>query len=141
MAKERNANVVFANRVDAPFWQGLAEGVVKIQHCMDCQNWIWPAEWRCGTCGSFELRWEEINPEGTVYAWNRTYYPFVQAYADLVPYVNIFVELPHAGNRRLLGLLLKPDDDVRIGAPVVPVIEPPSKRTRDLYALRWRLRG
>ena len=74
-----------------------------------------------------------------VYAWERTHYPFVPAFKDLLPYVNVLVELPHAGERRFIGLLVGGDEGVKIGAKVVADIQPPSERTKNLPALFWRL--
>lgn len=140
MTIERNRNVVFDRRVDAPYWEGLAQGILKIQRCVNCAEWIWPAEHRCGGCGSFELRWQALDPvEGRVYSWTRTHYPFVPAYTDLIPYINVLVELPDAGGRRMVGLLTDRVERVRIGDRVSPVFEASQPRTRDLPALRWRL--
>jgi uncharacterized protein len=137
---DRNANVVFENRIDAPFWAGLADNEIRVQRCTGCGYWIWPAEWRCAACGSFELTWEAVEHTGVIYSWTRTHYPFVARYADLLPYVNVLVALPQAGGRRLVGLLIDGDDGLRIGAAVDAVIEAPSERTLNLHAIRWRLR-
>jgi hypothetical protein len=59
--------------------------------------------------------------------------------ANLVPYVNVLVELPHAGNRRLLGLLVGDDAGLAIGAEVVGVIQKPSTLTNNHAVLRWEL--
>jgi uncharacterized protein len=139
LAVDRNQNRVFGDRVDFPFWDGLARGRIQIQRCNQCARWIWPAEWRCGQCGSFELHWEETPGTGTVYAWERTHYPFMPSFADLIPYVTVLVELPQAGNRRLFGLLVGSEDGLRIGAPVEAAIQPASERTKSLSALWWRL--
>jgi uncharacterized OB-fold protein len=85
------------------------------------------------------MEWKRIDANGTVYSWCRTHYPFSTAYADLVPYVNVLVELPAAGGRRVLGLLIGDQDGLKIGAAVSPVIEQASARTRGLPALRWQL--
>jgi len=141
MAMDRNYNVVFENRVDFPFWEGLGQGVVRMQRCDKCSKWIWPAEWRCGECGSWDLHWEEVEGTGTVNAWERTHYNFVPAFKDMLPYVNVLVELPHAGKVKLVGVLLEPSAGVKIGAPVIADIQPASEKTHNLPALWWRLAG
>jgi uncharacterized OB-fold protein len=141
MTVHRDSSVDFDSRVDAPHWHGLAEGELRIQRCPDCKEWHWPADWRCWNCGSFDLAWEAVDPVGTVFSWERTHYPFSPAYADLIPYVNLLVELPQAGGRRLVGLLVGTDDGLRIGAPVEGFIEAPSERSMNLYVMRWRLVG
>lgn len=139
MTTHRDASADFDSRVDAPHWKGFAEGELRIQRCDSCREWLWPADWRCWKCGSWDLGWEPVEPKGTVYSWIRTHYPFAPAYADLLPYVNVLVELPGAGGRRLLGLLIDGEEGLRIGARVEGVIEQPSERTLDLHAMRWRL--
>jgi uncharacterized OB-fold protein len=139
MTVHRDASVDFDSRVDAPHWHGLAAGEVRIQRCPRCKEWHWPADWRCWRCGSFELGWEAVEPVGRVFSWERTHYPFSPAYADLIPYVNVLVELSKAGNRRLIGLLVGSEDGIRIAAPVEGFIEEPSERSMNLHVLRWRL--
>ncbi|MFZ0713784.1 Zn-ribbon domain-containing OB-fold protein [Mycobacterium sp.] len=125
--------------VDQPYWDALRANEVRLPQCARCASWIWPAGWRCGECGSYEMEWKRIDAYGTVYSWCRTHYAFSTAYADLVPYVNVLVELPAAGHRRVLGLMIGDQDGLKIGAAVSPVIEQASARTRGLPALRWQL--
>jgi uncharacterized OB-fold protein len=139
MAKDRNFHADFDRRVDAPYWHGLRRGELVVERCTGCRTWIWPAEWRCGECGSFELGWESVEPTGTVYSWTRTHYPFDPSHADLIPYVHVLVALTEAGGRRLLGILTGDQTGLRIGATVRGYVEPPSARTLDLPALRWEL--
>jgi uncharacterized OB-fold protein len=138
---DRNYNVSFESRVDFPFWNGLGKDEIRIQRCDKCLCWTWPAEWRCRQCGSWDLHWEAVQGAGVIYAWERTHYPFMPSFSDLLPYVNVLVELPHAGNRRLLGLLIGSVDSVRIGARVEAEIQRATPRTKNLPALFWRLAG
>ncbi|SHH05057.1 Uncharacterized OB-fold protein, contains Zn-ribbon domain [Jatrophihabitans endophyticus] len=143
MATERDQVDPFDQRVDFPFWDGLGRGELRVQRCVACRAWRWPADWRCPECGSYDLGWEVVEATGTVYSWTRTRQAFVPAFADLVPYVNVLVELPQAGGARLLGLLVGNADerDVRIGASVIGHVAAPSERTLDLPALQWTLAG
>lgn len=137
---DRNHNEVFEDRVDFPFWDGLNAGVIRMQRCTGCERWIWPAEWRCGKCGSYELEWQEVPGEGIVYGWGRTHYPFAPEFNDMRPYTNVLVELPAAGGRRVFGVLLDAPETVRVGDQVIADIQPPSSRTQNLPALWWRLK-
>jgi uncharacterized OB-fold protein len=139
MANERDHVHPFEARVDYTYWAGLAEDELRIQRCERCQAWRWPADWRCPDCGSYDLGWEAIGARGTVFSWIRTRQPLVPAYADLVPYVNVLVELPQAGGARLLGLLVGDTSTVRVGASVVGRFQPPTSRTIDLPVVVWSL--
>ena len=74
-----------------------------------------------------------------IYAWERTHYPFSRNFKDMLPFVTVLVELPHAGKKRMVGLLLGDSSNVKIGAKVKPDIQAPSERTHNLPALWWRL--
>jgi uncharacterized protein len=141
VSHERDHVDPFTGRVDFPYWDGLARGELRIQRCEQCRAWRWPAEWRCPGCGSYELGWEQVEPTGIVYSWVRTHMPFVATYADLVPYVNVLVELQQAGGARLMGLLTGDEDGIRIGAPVTGTFQSASPRTLDLAVLTWSLNG
>lgn len=108
-----------ADGVDAPYWEGLARGVLLLQRCPACSAWVWGPQWTCPTCQNPSLQWEEVEMVGSVYSWTRTWQPFAPEFAGELPYVSVLVELPNAGARRLLGLLLgDPTVDPRIGEPV-----------------------
>lgn len=138
MTSERNAAAEFSWRVDAPYWDGLGEGVLRVQRCARCDGWQWPADWRCPGCGSYELVWPEVEPRGRIYSWIRTHHPFVPGYADLLPYVTVLAELPAAGGARMMGLLRTGEQDPRIGDPVVGEFAAAAPETLDLPVLHWR---
>ncbi|NED69499.1 DNA-binding protein, partial [Streptomyces sp. SID10244] len=119
---------------------GLRNGELTLQRCTSCRRWIWGPQWICGNCHTFDPGWETVEPEGIVYAWSRSHYPFISELADRVPYVTALVELPQAGGRRVLGILVGDDTDaVRIGDRVVGHIELDEGATWPL--LRWRRAG
>ncbi|MGW5518267.1 Zn-ribbon domain-containing OB-fold protein [Nocardia africana] len=123
--------------LDRPYWDGLVAGELRLQHCGHCGEWIWGPQWICASCHSFDPDWEQVEPVGTVYSWARSHYPFITELADRVPYVTVLVELPGAGNRRVLGLLVDEEtDSVRVGDPVVGRIELDPGAKWPL--LRWR---
>ena len=126
---------------DDHYWQALEEGRFELPRCSGCARWMWPAHWRCGECGSWDLDWVETEPKGTVYSWTRTYLSFdrVRERAAMVPYVLVLCELPHAGNRRVLGVLKGDERDLRVGAPVHGVIDPPAPESKGYATIRWVL--
>lgn len=86
-----------------------------------------------------KLGGKEREPLGTVYSHAVTHQAFVSSFADLVPYTQVLVELPHCDGRRLFGLLDGPSDGLAIGRAVEGIILAPTDRTLGLASLVWRL--
>jgi uncharacterized OB-fold protein len=125
--------------LDEPFWIALQRGAVALQRCEGCGTWIWGPQWLCPNCHRFDPAWVEVEPRGRIFSWTRTWQGFAPEFADVLPYVTVLVELPEAGNRRLLGILLDADEaEPAIGQEVEGVIQPPSERTSGMPVLRWR---
>ncbi len=123
--------------VDAPYWDGLKVGELRIQRCGECARWIWGAQPMCPACHTFDPGWEAVEPSGVVFAWTRTWRQFHPT-AE-VPYVTVLVELPQAGGRRILGLYTGEGDPV-IGARVRGEFEPAPDST-SWPLIRWREDG
>ncbi len=126
---------------DQPHWDGLREGVLRIQRCGECLCWIWSPRPICPTCHSFDTRWEAVQASGTIYSWTRTWQPFTPESTGHLPYVVVLVELPEAGGSRVVGVLADADGVTpTIGAAVRGTIEaPPDDEHWPL--LRWHLEG
>jgi uncharacterized OB-fold protein len=111
--------------LDAPYWDGVTRGELRVQRCRACRAWQWGPEWICHACLSFDLGWETVAGQGTIYSWERVWHPVHPALEDAGPYVVVLVELPHAGNVRMIGNLLgDPTQAVTVGAAVEAVFEP-----------------
>lgn len=123
--------------LDAPHWEGLRAGELRIQRCTRCRAWVWAPRPICPDCHSFTPGWESVDQTGTVYAWTRTWQPFHESMSGSLPFVIVVVELPQAGNVRIVGVL---DDDggdeVAIGQSVRGRIEEPTD-PNGWPILRW----
>ena len=126
---------------DAEFWDALDRGEFKISQCASCEEWIWPAHFRCGKCGSWDIKWTDVEPRGTLYSWTRTHYvtATIKERAVDLPFVVVLVELPGAGNVRIDGVLTGKTDGLRIGASVRGVIEPASEKSKGYTSMAWAL--
>lgn len=124
---------------DAPYWQALAAGRLELPQCAGCGHWHWPAVFRCGDCGSWDQAWHELAMQGRIFSHARSWHAFAGAEGIAVPYVSLVVELPQAGNRRVLGLLRGDESALAIGAAVRGVAA--STRVGDLQipAMHWYL--
>ena len=110
--------------LSAPYWEGAKNGKLIIQRCQSCGSWQWGPEWICHQCLSFDLGWEEVEPVGRIYSWERSHHPVHAALKGHGAYIAVLVELPHAGNVRMVGNLLgDPMQTVAIGSEVEAVFE------------------
>ena len=126
--------------LDKPYWDGLKEGKLLVQRCGACGAWQWGPEWICHECDSLDMTWEEVAGDGVIYSWERPWHPVHPALRDHGPYLVVLVELPHAGNIRMIGNLLgDPMQEVKIGARVKAVFEPHGEGDDAYTLLQWRV--
>lgn len=128
-----------ADDLSRPFWDGLKQERVMVQRCPACQTWQWGPEWICHHCLSFDVDWIEVAGRGRIYTWQRSWHPVHPALKGFGPYLAVLVELPHAGNIRMLGNLLgDPEREVRVGAEVEAVFEHHGDHDPPYTLLQWR---
>ncbi|WP_084402645.1 Zn-ribbon domain-containing OB-fold protein [Cupriavidus sp. amp6] len=126
--------------LSAPFWNGLREGRLLFQHCNHCQTWQFGPEWLCHQCHEFDPGWQEVEPRGQIYSWERVWHASHDALTGHPPYLAVLVELPDAGNVRMVGNLLgDPMQDVIIGSEVVGVFEHHPDADPPFSLLQWQL--
>ncbi|MFT3819310.1 MAG: zinc ribbon domain-containing protein [Rubrivivax sp.] len=126
--------------LSAPYWEGLSRGRLLVQRCRHCGGWQWGPEWICHACLSFDLQWQEVEPRGRVYASTRVWHPVHPALAGATPYDVLLVELPQAGNIRMLGNRVgAADRPLAPGLAVRGVFEPQRGAAGAYALLNWRL--
>jgi uncharacterized protein len=120
------APVPESDGLSAPYWDGLKKGQLWVQKCDKCGTHQFGPEWICHSCLSFDIGWVQVEGKGTIYSWERAWHPVHPALRarDGEPYITVLVELPGAGNVRMIGNLLgDPHQEVKIGADVEVVYE------------------
>jgi uncharacterized OB-fold protein len=128
------------NGLSAPFWDGLQQGVIKVQRNPRTGLHQWPAQWIAHDDHGFDLEWVAVEPRGRIFSWTRVWHPVHPALRDACPYIVVVVELPQAGSVRMLGNLLgDPRQDVPIGAEVEAVFEHHPDAEPPYSLLQWRL--
>jgi uncharacterized OB-fold protein len=126
--------------LDAPYWTGLTEELIHIQRCRSCNGWQWGPEWICHHCLSFDMGWEAVEPRGHIYSWMRNWHPAHPALVGQGPYLVVLIELPQAGNVRMIGNLLgDPMQEVPIGAAVDAVFEHHRDQDAPYTLVQWRI--
>jgi uncharacterized OB-fold protein len=125
--------------IDRPFHDALAAHRLTLQRCGGCGGWQWPAEVLCYRCRSFDMRWADVTPEGSLFTWTRVWHPAREGLEDAVPYVTAVVEIPAAEGIRLVGNLLgEPLRTPVIGEPLYGVFEDHPAEAGGHTLLHWR---
>ena len=107
----------------APFWQGGAQGVLRIHHCSACIRWFHPPGPICPRCGSFEVAPRAASGRGKVLSFTVNHQAWT---AELkAPYVVAIVELAEQAGLRLVSNIIGCEvDRVAIDMPVQVQFEP-----------------
>ncbi len=127
-----------SNGADLPYWAALDQGQLVLPRCGKCEKWLWPAVWRCGDCGSWEILWTEVPLSGTIYSWTRTWHRFQGTEELDLPYVSVVVALDDANGVRLMGILEKDEREPKIGQPVQGTVTQSRFEERFIPSIRWR---
>ena len=139
LAKGLPAPVAETDGLDAPYWEATRRGELVVQRCKACNSFQFGPEWICHKCLSFDLGWHKVEGKGRIYSWERPWHPVHPALKDQGPYIVVLVELPGAGNVRMLGNLLgDPRAEVPIGAAVEAVFEPHDEAKPPFTLVQWR---
>ncbi|HXM57884.1 MAG TPA: Zn-ribbon domain-containing OB-fold protein [Candidatus Dormibacteraeota bacterium] len=102
--------------VTQPFWDGIAEGVLRLQRCAACGRHVFYPRAVCPFCMAAELRWEEASGRGAVHSFT-VVHRAPAGYRDEVPYVVALVDLDE-GVRMMTRLVDVAPADVRVGLAV-----------------------
>ena len=95
-----------------------------IQRCAACGAWRHPPVPICSACHATAHRGERVSGRGRVFSYTIAYHPVHPALVERVPYNIALVELPDAGNVRLVTNLIDvPPDEVAVGLEVEVVFE------------------
>jgi uncharacterized OB-fold protein len=107
--------------VTRPFWDGVAEGVLRLQRCADCDRHVFYPRAVCPRCMSSDLEWVEANGAGLVHSFTVVH----RAPADFreeVPYVVALIDLDE-GVRMMTRLVDVEPAAVVVGMPVEVAIQ------------------
>ena len=104
------------------FWDSVKAHAMQLQHCGDCQKFIYYPRAVCPHCGSRKLAWKPVSGKGKGYGFtiNMGKHPSVAAFAADAPYVVAVVELDEGP--RLMTNLVGVDPDpakIKVGMDVV----------------------
>jgi uncharacterized protein len=107
--------------VTEPFWEGVAEGVLRLQRCSSCDRFVYYPRALCPFCGSSELAWVEAGGGGRVHAFT-VVHRAPAAYREEVPYVVALIDLDE-GVRMMTRLVDVEPAAVAVGMEVEVAIQ------------------
>lgn len=108
------------NQLNAPFWDGLTLGEVRLQKCGQCGVHQYPAETFCYECGAQQMSWVTVAGEGTVYSFIVVHQQYHKAFKAFLPYTVAIVQMDEGP--RMLSAMFGLKKPVAIGDRVKPRI-------------------
>lgn len=114
-----------------PFWDAARESVLVVQRCGDCGYPRWPPSRICPECQGERADWQPVSQSGEVWSFATYHRALSKAFPD-VPYTVGLIQLD--AGPRMLGTLLIPVGQLRIGQRVRAVFDPVSP---DIKLVRW----
>ena len=102
--------------VSAPFWEGVGEGVLRIQRCQECGRHVFYPRAVCPFCTASHLCWVDASGRGRIHSYT-VVHRAPPDYRDQVPYVVALVELDE-GVRMMTRLVDVEPARVRVDLPV-----------------------
>lgn len=121
------------DEVNAPFWSGCREGVLRVQQCPLSGRLIFPPRPVNPWSPRHKPVWTEVSGRGTIWSVIEAHAPLLPDFAQLAPYNAIVVALEEDPAIRLVGNLVAAADapinalayeDIAIGTPVRVVFAP-----------------
>lgn len=109
--------------VNKPWWDGLAEGVLRFQDCGCGHRWL-PPRAQCPSClADDRWRWMAASGRATLISWTVFHLAYHPAFAPRVPYNAALVELAE-GPRIITNVNGSPDGRaLKVGMDLVLSIE------------------
>lgn len=118
------------------FWEATKRHELIVQCCNSCGAFQWGPEWLCHKCHSTEMGWKKVSGRGRLYSFTRTWNPVHPALREACPYIVAVVQLPDAGNVRMVGNLLgDPKQEPQFDCAVEAVFEDHPEAT----LVQWRV--
>ena len=105
------------DRESQPFWDGAAEGKLRLQRCTACGKFRNYPQLVCTDCYSLSVEWVEASGRGEVHSWTVAHHAFLPAFKADLPYTLVIVDLAE-GPRTMGRLDPSAQERLSIGLPV-----------------------
>jgi L-arabinonolactonase len=107
---------------NAPFWEAASRGALALPWCRDCARPHLPPGPVCPFCLSDRLEWRDASGRGRVSSWTRVHKAWFPAFAAVIPYDVVQVELEE-GPRLTADLVDAAPGSPRVGLAVEVVFD------------------
>jgi uncharacterized OB-fold protein len=77
----------------APYWEGLRNHALMLQHCGDCGKVRHYPQVLCDACFSTNVSWRAVSGNGKIHSWTIAQHAFHPGFKDAVPYPIVLVDL------------------------------------------------
>lgn len=108
--------------LNRPYWDGLREGVLRMQRCTACALIWYPPAPICPGCWSEAHEWVPLSGRGTVSSWVVFHQAYLKGYDDEVPF-NVAEVTLEEGPRLMTNLVGIDNDDIEMGMDVEVVFD------------------
>ena len=110
------ASMLVQDSDSRPYWEGLTQGELRIQHCDTCSKAVFYPRSICPHCHSDQLSWIVASGKGTIYSYTVAHQGF-GPFAEDVPFVIAIIELEE-GTRMMSRIVDARRQDIVVGAAV-----------------------
>jgi len=121
-------------RLNRPYFEGAAEGQLRLQRCAACGEHFFPPSTNCPACLSTDVPWVEVSGRGRVWSWIVMHQRYFKAFEDELPYNVAFVKLDE-GPFLMSTVVGIPHDRIRCDLPVEATFE---QATDEISILKFR---
>ena len=125
MAAQQPSFGIASDSDSQPYWEGIAQGELRIQRCDACSRAVFYPRAICPHCHANQLSWIVASGKGTIYSYTVAHQAFGQ-FAAQAPYIVAIVELDE-GVRMMTRVIDAPRERVSIGASVQVTFTPLSE--------------
>jgi uncharacterized protein len=122
--------------LNRPYFEGAAQGELRLQQCADCSNHYFPPSSRCPNCLSTNVSWVKVSGRGVVWSWIVMHQRYFREFEEDLPYNVAFIKLEE-GPFLMSTVVGMPEDQIRCDLPVEATFEP---ATDEIAILKFRPR-